>query len=251
MTSILLTGERTLLREQPVLGDYRPQDYVERRDWAVAPDGARVPISIIHRIGLQYPAPLLLYGYGAYESCEDPRFSIARLSLLDRGMVFAVAHVRGGGELGRPWYEHGKMLEKRNTFTDFIAVAKHLIDTDVTRADNLVALGGSAGGLLMGAVANMAPELFAGILAQVPFVDALTTILDPSLPLTVTEWDEWGNPVGGQGRLPLHEVLLAVRERRRQGLSADSRDDVAERCQGLLRRAREMGCGASAHPGRF
>jgi oligopeptidase B len=191
----LATGERTLLREQPVLGDYRPEDYVERRDWAVAEDGARVPISIIHRIGLQYPAPTLLYGYGAYESCEDPRFSIARLSLLDRGMVFAIAHVRGGGELGRPWYEHGKMLEKKNTFTDFIAVARHLISTDVTRPENLVALGGSAGGLLMGAVANMAPELFAGILAQVPFVDALTTILDPALPLTVTEWDEWGNPL--------------------------------------------------------
>jgi oligopeptidase B len=191
----LATGERTLLREQPVLGDYRPEDYLERRDWAVAEDGARVPISIIHRIGLQYPAPALLYGYGAYESCEDPRFSIARLSLLDRGMVFAIAHIRGGGELGRPWYEHGKLLEKKNTFSDFIAVAKHLIRTDVTRPENLVALGGSAGGLLMGAVANMAPELFAGILAQVPFVDALTTILDPSLPLTVTEWDEWGNPL--------------------------------------------------------
>ena len=191
----LATGERTLLREQPVLGDYRPEDYVERRDWAVAEDGARVPISIIHRIGLQYPAPTLLYGYGAYESCEDPRFSIARLSLLDRGMVFAIAHVRGGGELGRPWYEHGKLLEKKNTFTDFIAVARHLVGTDITRPENLVALGGSAGGLLMGAVANMAPELFAGILAQVPFVDALTTILDPSLPLTVTEWDEWGNPL--------------------------------------------------------
>jgi oligopeptidase B len=191
----LATGARTLLREQPVLGDYRPEDYLERRDWAVAEDGARVPISIIHRIGLQYPAPALLYGYGAYESCEDPRFSIARLSLLDRGMVFAIAHVRGGGELGRPWYEHGKLLEKKNTFTDFIAVARHLISTDVTRPENLVALGGSAGGLLMGAVANMAPELFAGILAQVPFVDALTTILDPSLPLTVTEWDEWGNPL--------------------------------------------------------
>jgi oligopeptidase B len=191
----LATGERTLLREQPVLGDYHPDEYVERRDWAVAGDGARVPISIIHRIGVPYPAPTLLYGYGAYESCEDPRFSIARLSLLDRGMVFAVAHVRGGGELGRPWYEHGKMLEKRNTFTDFIAVARHLVGNDVTRPENLVALGGSAGGLLVGAVANLAPELFAGILAAVPFVDALTTILDPSLPLTVTEWDEWGNPL--------------------------------------------------------
>ena len=191
----LATGERTLLREQPVLGGYRPEDYVERRDWATASDGVRIPISIIHRAGLQFPAPALLYGYGAYESCEDPRFSIARLSLLDRGMVFVIAHVRGGGELGRPWYEHGKLLEKTNTFTDFIAAASHLIDTGVTRPQNLVALGGSAGGLLMGAVANMAPELFAGILAQVPFVDALTTILDPSLPLTVTEWDEWGNPL--------------------------------------------------------
>ena len=191
----LVTGERTLLREQPVLGGYRPEDYVERRDWATAPDGAKVPISIIHRVGVEYPAPALLYGYGAYESCEDPRFSIARLSLLDRGMVFVIAHVRGGGELGRPWYEHGKLLEKKNTFTDFIAAATHLIGAGITRPQNLVALGGSAGGLLMGAVANMAPGLFAGILAQVPFVDALTTILDPSLPLTVTEWDEWGNPL--------------------------------------------------------
>jgi oligopeptidase B len=191
----LATGERILLREQPVLGDYRPEEYVERRDWAVAPDGARIPVSVIHRAGLQFPAPTLLYGYGAYESCEDPRFSIARLSLLDRGMVFVIAHVRGGGELGRPWYEHGKLLEKKNTFTDFISVGAHLVGTDVTRPENLVALGGSAGGLLMGAVANMAPDLFAGILAQVPFVDALTTILDPSLPLTVTEWDEWGNPL--------------------------------------------------------
>ncbi|MBB5162162.1 S9 family peptidase [Mycobacterium sp. AZCC_0083] len=191
----LATGERILLREQPVLGDYRPEEYVERRDWAVAPDGARIPVSVIHRAGLRFPAPTLLYGYGAYESCEDPRFSIARLSLLDRGMVFVIAHVRGGGELGRPWYEHGKMLEKKNSFTDFIAVGAHLVGTDVTRPENMVALGGSAGGLLMGAVANMAPDLFAGILAQVPFVDALTTILDPSLPLTVTEWDEWGNPL--------------------------------------------------------
>jgi oligopeptidase B len=189
------TGQRTLLREQPVLGGYRREDYVERRDWAIAPDGARIPLSIIHRAGLQLPAPTLLYGYGAYELSEDPRFSIARLSLLDRGMVFAIAHVRGGGELGRLWYEHGKLLEKKNTFTDFIAAARHFIDADVTRPQNLVALGGSAGGLLMGAVANLAPELFAGILAQVPFVDPLTTILDPSLPLTVTEWDEWGNPL--------------------------------------------------------
>ncbi|MGB5151345.1 MAG: S9 family peptidase [Mycobacterium sp.] len=191
----LVTGDRTLLREQPVLGGYRPEEYVERRDWAVASGGARVPISIVHRAGLAFPAPTLLYGYGAYESCEDPRFSIARLSLLDRGMAFAVAHVRGGGELGRPWYEDGKLLHKRNTFTDFVAVAEHLVVTDLTRPKNLVALGGSAGGLLVGAVLNLAPHLFAGVLAQVPFVDPLTTILDPSLPLTVTEWDEWGNPL--------------------------------------------------------
>ena len=191
----LVTGERTLLREQPVLGDYRPQDYVERREWARAADGTRIPISVVHRAGIEFPAPALVYGYGAYEICEDPRFSIARLSLLDRGMVFAVAHVRGGGEMGRLWYEHGKLLEKKNSFTDFIAVGQHLVDSGQTRPQQLVALGGSAGGLLMGAVANMAPDLFAGILAQVPFVDPLTTILDPSLPLTVTEWDEWGNPL--------------------------------------------------------
>ena len=191
----LASGELILLREQPVLGDYDPGQYVERRDWAIAADGARIPVSIIHQAGLQFPAPTLIYGYGAYESCEDPRFSIARLSLLDRGMAFVIAHVRGGGELGRPWYERGKLLDKKNTFTDFIDVARHLVDTNVTRPANLVALGGSAGGLLMGAVANMAPEMFAGILAQVPFVDALTTILDPTLPLTVTEWDEWGNPL--------------------------------------------------------
>jgi oligopeptidase B len=191
----LVTGERTLLREQPVLGDYRRDDYVERRDWAVTVDGARVPLSIIHRRDSQLPAPAVLYGYGAYEICEDPRFSIARLSLLDRGMVFVVAHVRGGGELGRLWYENGKLLNKKNTFTDFISCARHLVETGVTKPENLVAMGGSAGGLLMGAVANMAPELFTGILAQVPFVDPLTTILNPLLPLTVTEWDEWGNPL--------------------------------------------------------
>lgn len=191
----LVTGERTLLKEQPVLGGYRREDYVERRDWAHGDDGTRIPISIVHRADIEFPAPAVIYGYGAYEMCEDPRFSIARLSLLDRGMVFVVAHVRGGGEMGRLWYEHGKMLHKKNTFSDFVAAAKHLMDSGLTRPERLVALGGSAGGLLVGAVANMAPELFAGILAQVPFVDPLTTILDPSLPLTVTEWDEWGNPL--------------------------------------------------------
>jgi oligopeptidase B len=189
------TGERTLLREQPVLGGYRPEDYVERRDWALADDGTRIPVSIVHRADIEFPAPTLLYGYGAYEICTDPSFSIARLSLLDRGMAFVIAHVRGGGEMGRLWYEHGKLLEKKNTFTDFVAVGRHLVSSDLTVPQQLVALGGSAGGLLVGAVANLAPELFAGILAQVPFVDPLTTILDPTLPLTVTEWDEWGNPL--------------------------------------------------------
>lgn len=191
----LATGERALLREQPVLGEYRREDYVEYRDWAYAEDGTRVPVSVVHRAGIELPAPTLLYGYGAYEMCEDPQFSIARLSLLDRGMVFAVAHVRGGGELGRLWYEHGKLLEKKNSFTDFVAVARHLIEARICKPAHLVAMGGSAGGLLMGAVTNLAPELFAGVVAQVPFVDPLTTILDPSLPLTVTEWDEWGNPL--------------------------------------------------------
>ncbi|WP_280475423.1 S9 family peptidase [Nocardia farcinica] len=193
------TGELLLRKEQPVLGGYDAGDYRQRREWAVAADGTRVPISLVWKTGVADPGaeprPLLLYGYGSYEASMDPSFSVARLSLLDRGMVFAVAHVRGGGEMGRLWYENGKTLTKKNTFTDFVACARHLIDTGVTAPDRLVADGGSAGGLLMGAVANLAPELFAGILANVPFVDPLTSILDPSLPLTVIEWDEWGNPL--------------------------------------------------------
>ncbi|MBX6385470.1 MAG: S9 family peptidase, partial [Microbispora sp.] len=137
--------------------------------------------------------PTLLYGYGSYESSIDPYFSVARLSLLDRGFVFAIAHVRGGGEMGRRWYEDGKLTRKKNSFTDFVASARHLKATGWS--DKIIARGGSAGGLLMGAVANLAPEEFAGIVAEVPFVDALNTILDPSLPLTVTEWDEWGDPL--------------------------------------------------------
>ncbi|QIS01468.1 prolyl oligopeptidase family serine peptidase [Nocardia brasiliensis] len=191
------TGELLLRKEQPVLGGYDANDYEQHRAWAVAADGTRIPISLVYKRGvpLDAPKPLLLYGYGSYEASMDPSFSVSRLSLLDRGMVFAVAHVRGGGEMGRLWYEHGKTLTKKNTFTDFVSCAQHLIDTGVTAADRLIADGGSAGGLLMGAVANLAPELFAGILANVPFVDPLTSILDPSLPLTVIEWDEWGNPL--------------------------------------------------------
>ena len=194
----------TVLKRQPVLGGYDAADYAERRDWAVAADGTRVPISLVWKKGLvprldgdetAAPSATHLYGYGSYESSIDPGFSIPRLSLLDRGVVFAIAHVRGGGELGREWYETGKTLTKTNTFTDFVAVAQHLVDTGVTAPDRLVAEGGSAGGLLMGAVANLAPELFAGILADVPFVDPLTSILMPELPLTVIEWDEWGDPL--------------------------------------------------------
>ncbi|WP_213814820.1 S9 family peptidase [Glaciihabitans sp. dw_435] len=188
----------TLLKQQPVLGHYDPALLSQRREWATAEDGTRIPISLVYRHDLVVPgevAPTLLYGYGSYEHSIDPGFSIARISLLDRGVVFAVAHVRGGGELGRAWYENGKTLTKKNTFTDFVAVARHLIDEGWTTPERLVAEGGSAGGLLMGAVANLAPDTFAGILAAVPFVDPLTSILDPSLPLTVIEWDEWGDPL--------------------------------------------------------
>jgi oligopeptidase B len=190
--------ELRLLKRQPVLGGYDQDAYEQRREWARADDGTLVPISLVYRKDLVAPgtpAPLELYGYGSYEHSIDPAVSVARLSLLDRGVVFAVAHVRGGGELGRRWYEDGKLTRKRNTFTDFVACARHLIASGWTAPDRLVAEGGSAGGLLMGAVANLAPELFAGILADVPFVDALTSILDPDLPLTVIEWDEWGDPL--------------------------------------------------------
>ena len=194
----LVTGALTVLKRQPVLGGYRSEDYVQERDWATASDGTRIPVSLVYRrdaVEAGRPAPLHLYGYGSYEHSIDPGFSVTRLSLLDRGVVFAVAHVRGGGEMGRHWYENGKTLSKKNTFTDFIAVADHLIQTGRTDPARLVAEGGSAGGLLMGAVANLAPDRFAGILAAVPFVDALTSILDPDLPLTVIEWDEWGDPL--------------------------------------------------------
>ncbi|MEU1973524.1 S9 family peptidase [Microbacterium sp. NPDC019599] len=195
----LATGELLLRKRQPVLGGYDPSDYSQARVWATAQDGTQIPISLVWKRSFgdagAAPRPVHLYGYGSYEHSIEPGFSVARLSELDRGVVFAVAHVRGGGEMGRQWYEDGKLLNKRNTFTDFVDCALHLVDNGYTTPGLLVAEGGSAGGLLMGAVANLAPELFAGILADVPFVDALTTILDPSLPLTVIEWDEWGDPL--------------------------------------------------------
>jgi oligopeptidase B len=186
---------RTLRKRQPVLGDFDRDRYESIREWATAPDGTAVPISLVRRRDHpDGPAPTLVYGYGAYEASMDPGFSIARLSLLDRGVTFAIAHVRGGGEMGRSWYEDGKLLRKRNSFTDFIAAADHLIARGYTSPDLLAARGGSAGGLLVGGVANLAPERFRAIVAEVPFVDNVNTILDPSLPLTVTEWEEWGNP---------------------------------------------------------
>ena len=193
----MASGEIVPLKKQQVQGDVDLSKYDHKRIWATAKDGTRIPVSLVWRTDKQPAtgaAPTVLYGYGSYEISEDPRFSIARLSLLDRGVVFAVAHVRGGGEMGRHWYEQGKMLQKKNTFTDFIAVAQHLIDEGISSPESLVAQGGSAGGLLMGAIANMAGHLFAGVLAIVPFVDALTSILKPELPLTTQEWEEWGDP---------------------------------------------------------
>jgi oligopeptidase B len=196
------TGGLTLLRRRPVLPlpggpEYDPAAYEQWRDWATAPDGTRVPLSLVCRAGTPRDgtAPCLLYGYGSYEISMDPGFSVPRLSLLDRGFVYAVAHIRGGGEMGRHWYDDGKMLRKVNTFTDFVACARHLVAERWTTPQRLVARGGSAGGLLVGAAVNLAPDAFGAIVAQVPFVDALTSILDPSLPLTVTEWEEWGDPL--------------------------------------------------------
>jgi oligopeptidase B len=185
-----------VVKEQPVRGGYNRNDYVTERLWATAADGVRVPISIVHRRGFERDGshPALLNGYGAYELSSDPMFDPARLSLLDRGFVFAIAHVRGGGEMGRQWYEDGKFLKKANTFGDFIACAEALTKAGYTDRHRLAIRGRSAGGLLIGAVLNARPDLFACAVAQVPFVDAVTTMLDEKLPLTVNEFEEWGNP---------------------------------------------------------
>jgi len=190
------TRRRTLLKQATVRGGYDPSHYVTERVFATAPDGARVPISLVHRRGLQRDGshPMFLTAYGSYGSSRDPSFSSMRLSLLDRGVVYAIAHVRGGSEMGRQWYDDGKFLKKKNTFTDFIASAETLIALGYTTPARLAVNGGSAGGMLMGAIANMRPDLFGVIVADVPFVDVLNTMLDPTLPLTVIEYDEWGNP---------------------------------------------------------
>jgi len=190
------TSEWTLVKQKPVLGGYDPKNYETERIFATAEDGTRVPVSLVYRKGFARDgsAPLLLYGYGSYGSSMDPGFNSSRLSLLDRGFVFAIAHVRGGQEMGRQWYDEGKFLNKKNTFTDFVACARHLIDEGYTSRERLAIMGRSAGGLLIGAVLNMAPELFKVAVAGVPFVDVVTTMMDESIPLTVGEFEEWGNP---------------------------------------------------------
>ncbi len=190
------TGQRTLLKRQPVLGGFASENYVTERVWATARDGAKVPVSLVYRKGVAKDgtAPLYQYAYGSYGASSDPEFEPPILSLLDRGFVYAVAHVRGGQELGRAWYDDGHLLKKKNTFTDFIDVTDFLVREKYAAKDKVFAMGGSAGGLLMGAVANMAPDRYRGIVAHVPFVDGVTTMLDDTIPLTSNEFDEWGNP---------------------------------------------------------
>ena len=189
------TGERRLLKQQPVIG-YDPGKYVTERLWATARDGTKVPVSVVYRKGFEKDgtAAMLQYGYGSYGASMDPGFNLPVVSLLDRGVVYAIAHIRGGQEMGRQWYEDGKLFNKKNTFTDFIDVTKYLVEQGYAAPDRVAAYGGSAGGLLVGAIANMAPETYAVILSQVPFVDVVTTMLDASIPLTTNEYDEWGNP---------------------------------------------------------
>ena len=187
---------KTLLKQQEVVGGYNPSDYVTERLMAPSHDGVLVPISIVYKKGMTLNGehPLVLYGYGSYGSSMDAYFSVARLSLLNRGFIWAIAHIRGGEEMGRQWYDDGKMLNKKNTFLDFIACAEYLIGKGYTSPQKMFAMGGSAGGLLVGAVVNMRPDLWKGVIAQVPFVDVVTTMLDESIPLTTGEYDEWGNP---------------------------------------------------------
>ncbi len=190
------TGQLMIRKQQEVLGGFDQSQYVSERLMVTARDGVRVPVSLVYKKGYkaQEQKPLLLYAYGSYGHSIDPYFSLVRLSLLDRGFAYAIAHVRGGQELGRQWYEDGKLLRKMNTFHDFIDVGKYLVNVGMASKDKLFAMGGSAGGMLMGGVANMAPELWTGVIAAVPFVDVLTTMLDDSIPLTTGEYDEWGNP---------------------------------------------------------
>ncbi|MEM1358479.1 MAG: S9 family peptidase [Bacteroidota bacterium] len=192
----MVSREKSLLKQQPVLGDFDASNYISERRFSESRDGTQVPLSIVYRKGTPKDgsAPLLLYAYGSYGHSMDPYFSVARLALLDRGFIYVIAHIRGGEEMGRQWYENGKLLKKKNTFNDFIDAGEWLIVNNYTTKAGLYAMGGSAGGLLMGAIANMRPDLWAGIVSAVPFVDVVTTMLDDSIPLTTGEYDEWGNP---------------------------------------------------------
>jgi oligopeptidase B len=203
----MTTREKTLLKRDEVLGGFDPAHYQIERIHASAADGQQVPISLVYRKDLRKPGanPLLLYGYGSYGYSIDPSFDPFRVSLLDRGFVFALAHIRGGEELGRRWYEDGKLLNKKNTFTDFIACAEHLVREKYADPQQLYAEGGSAGGLLIGAAVNMRPDLFRGVVAAVPFVDVVTTMLDAGIPLTTGEYDEWGNP----NEIPYYDYMLS------------------------------------------
>ena len=190
------TGERKMLKRDPVLGGYQPGDYVTERVWATASDGTKIPVSLVYKKGFSKDgsAALLQYAYGSYGLSSDPYFSVVNVSLLERGMLYAIAHVRGGQEMGRSWYDGGRLLNKKNSFTDFIDVTRFLVDQGYAARDRVAAYGGSAGGLLMGAIANMAPQDYRLIISQVPFLDVVTTMLDESIPLTTNEYDQWGNP---------------------------------------------------------
>ncbi len=192
----MVSRESLLVKQQQVLGGFAPSDYETRRLYAPARDGVEVPLTIVYRKGMEADGqnPLLLYGYGSYGASADPRFNSNAISLIDRGFIYAIAHVRGGQDLGQQWYEEGKLLKKRNTFYDFIDCAKFLVENGYTKPELMFATGGSAGGLLVGAVVNMEPDLFKGVIAGVPFVDVVTTMLDETIPLTTSEYDEWGNP---------------------------------------------------------
>ncbi|MFN3711067.1 MAG: prolyl oligopeptidase family serine peptidase, partial [Alishewanella aestuarii] len=203
----MASGEKTLLKQQEVLGGFDKANYVTERVWATAQDGTRIPVSLLYRKGFKRDgsAPLYQYAYGSYGMSMDPWFRASVLSLVDRGFVYAIAHIRGGQEMGRHWYEQGKLLNKINTFTDFIAVTDHLVAEKYAAKDKVIGMGGSAGGLLMGAVANMAPQKYRALVAHVPFVDVVTTMLDESIPLTTNEFDEWGNPK----QQPFYDYMLS------------------------------------------